>query len=592
MNILKKLLTTFLNAISLLRSLFAEALNGLKLTPRLSRGHIPLIVESFSKSELVKLSAAAMVFIIAGGFLVFGAATKGTSDLPARGGEQVEGLVGQPRFINPVLAGTSSVDSDLSRIVYAQLIKFDKDLNLVPDLAESLPTVSEDQKTYTVKLKPNLKWQDGKPIRSDDVLFTIQTIQNDEYESPLTANWKRVTVEKIDDLTLNFTLREVSASFIINFALGILPKHIWGELEPNQFRLSDLNLKPVGSGPFVVKEIRKTSDGTLKSISLDANENYHAGRPFLNSLTFKFLEDPEELVTAYQAREIDSLGYLPFDRKTFVEPSEKFNQHQINLPQYQAVFFNLLKDNVLTDKAVRQALWLATDRQEIIEQVYLGYAQAAYGPIIEGNLGYNPNISQRTHTSLTEAADILDRGNWVLDEFTGIRVKNDKPLEFNLTTNNLVLNVKTAQIIKKQWEQIGAKINLIVVSPTELQQQSIRLRDFDALLFAQNTGADPDPFAFWDSTQVRSPGLNISGFKNATVDQLLTKARQTNDVNVRNTYYQQFQEIITDEIPAVFLDSAVYVYNVPKEIKGIDLTTIIHPSERFLDINKWYIKTR
>lgn len=592
MDIVKKYSHIFFDALASLRKIFSSAWTGLKLTPKVSYRHIPLIIESFSVRDFIKLSAAALIFIIAGGFLISGVAGNKNGTLPKEGGEHIEGLVGQPRFINPVLAASSSIDTDISKVVYAQLLKFDKDLNLVPDLAESLPTVSEDQKTYTLKLKPGLLWQDGKPLRSDDVLFTIQTIQNAEFESPLSANWNRVEVKKIDDLTLSFNLREISASFILNFTLGILPQHIWGELEPNNFRLSDLHLKPVGSGPFVVKEIRKTSDGTIRSISLEANENYHAGRPYLDSLVFKFLEDSAALIAAYQAREIDSLGYLPFDRKTFVEATEKFNQYEINLPQYQAVFFNLQKTNVLRDKAVRQALWLATDREEIIDQVYLGFGEPAYGPILIGNLGYDSEIETRTHFNLTEAADILDRGKWVLDEATGIRVKDETPLEFNLTTNNFVLNVKTAQIIKKQWEQVGAKINLIVVSPAELQQQHIRLRDFDALLFAQNTGADPDPFAFWHSTQVKSPGLNISGFRNGTADQLLTSSRQTNDINVRAANYQKFQEIIIDEIPAVFLDSAVYVYNVPKEIKGIDLATIIHPSERFLDINKWFVKTK
>jgi peptide/nickel transport system substrate-binding protein len=581
----------FFNLLENLKKFFLKSWVGLKLAPRLSFRHIPLIFESFEKRDIVKLSAAGLLFVLAGGFLVAGVG-KGSSNLPGFGGEYIEGLVGQPRFVNPVLAPASGIDTDIAKVVYAQLLKFDKDLNLVADLAKSLPTVSEDQKTYTIKLKENLKWQDGRPIRSDDVIFTIQTIQNSEFESPLQSNWNRVAIEKVDDLTINFTLREISASFIINFNLGILPKHVWENLGPNNFRLSDLNLKPVGSGPFSVKEIRKTSDGTILSMTLESNKNYYEGRPYLDKLTLKFLEDSEGLVAAYQAREIDSLGYLPFDRKTFVETSDKFNQHLINLPQYQAVFFNLLKNKVLQDKAVRQALWLATDRQEIIDEVYLGFAKQAYGPVLTGNLGYDPEVERQTHINLEEAADILDRGKWVLDESTSIRKKNDVSLEFNLTTNNFVLNVKTAQIIKKQWEQIGAKINLVIVSAADLQQQNIRLREFDALLFAQNTGADPDPFAFWHSTQVRSPGLNLSGFKDSTADKLLTDARQTNDVVVRAANYQKFQEIIIDEIPAVFLDSAVYVYNVTKKVQGINLETIIHPSDRFVDVHKWFIKTR
>lgn len=511
---------------------------------------------------------------------------------PDYGGEYVEGIVGQPRFINPILAPASSVDSDLSRIAYAQLLKFDKDLKLVPDLAESLPTVSPDQKVYTIKLKPNLKWQDKKPLLADDIIFTIETIQNSEYESPLRGNFSRVKAEKVDDLTVTFTLREVSASFITNFTLGILPKHIWEGLPPTNFRLADQNLKAVGSGPFSVREIKKTADGTIKSIVFKASGNYHFGRAWIERITFKFYPDYDGLLNAYQSKEIQGIGYLPFDKKLFLEDSEKHNQYQLGLPQYQAVFFNLPKNPVLADKAVRQALWLASDRKSIIEQVYSGYAKEAYGPILEGNLGYSPKVKEATHNNLSEAAAILDKGGWVMDPAAGLRIKNKRPFEFNLVTNDFVLNVKTAQMLQSQWSALGANVHLVIVSAAELQTNYIRTRNFDALLFAENTGADPDPFPFWHSSQARDPGLNLSGFANADVDKLLLAARQTNDVNVRAANYQQFQTIVLDAIPAVFVDSAVFVYNLPKKIKGFEQTTIIHPSERFSDVNKWYIETR
>ncbi len=569
------------------------------MLPRISRPQILSVFENLKKQDLIKIVSFGLLFVISAISLLV--IKPGSQDRPARGGEIVEGLVGQPRFINPVLAAASSVDSDLSKIIFAQLIKFDKDLNLVPDLAENLPIVSKDQKTYTIKLKPNLKWQDGKPLRADDIIFTIQTIQNSEYESPLRGNFSRVKVEKVDDLTVNFTLREVSASFLLNFMIGIIPKHIWEGLSPNNFRLSDDNLKPIGSGPFAIREIKKTSNGPIKSLTLRANDPYHQRRPYLNRVVFKFYPDNDQLVAAYHGKEITNLGYVPFDRKAFIENSNGAIQYRINLPQYSAVFFNL-KDPVLADKAVRQALWLATNRKIIIDEVYQGFSKETFGPILPGNLGYNPEVEKITHTNLNEAADILNRGGWALDPATNIRVKNSakgstasggkRPLEINLATNSFVLNVKTAQVLETQWEALGAQVNLVIVSPIDLEQQYIRPRNFQALLFAENTGADPDPFAFWHSSQSRDPGLNLSGFSNATVDQLLTAARQTNDVNVRAKNYQQFQLIVLDQLPAVFLNSSIYVYNTPKKLQGINLNTIIHPSERFVDIKNWYIETR
>ncbi len=579
------------------KNFFLNLGNGLRLLFKLKRQQIPQILENFSKQEVYVLLATLLVMVLSGGFLLIQAfSDQGPG--PHFGGELTEGLVGQPQFINPVLALTSSVDTDLSRIVYAQLLKFDQDQNLVADLAQDLPEVSKDQKTYTLTLKPNLKWQDGKPLNADDVLFTIQTIQNADFESPLRPNWARVKVAKIDDLTLTFQLREVSASFMTNFALGIIPKHVWENLSPQNFRLADTNLNSIGSGPFAIREIKKTSDGNIKSITLRSNNNYYQGEPYISTLTFRFYNDYDGLINAYQGKEIQSLGYVPFDKKAFLADNDKVNQYRANLPQYQAVFFNF-KNPLLAEKAVRQALWLSTDRSPIINDVYNGNTAASYGPILPGSLGFNSAIETSVHFDLTEANALLEKNGWILNPDTNIREKTSgktktspgvqKPLEFNLAlSGSLVLNVKTAQILQAQWAQIGAKINLIVVGPSDLETQYIRPRAFDALLFSENVGSDPDPFPFWHSTQIRDPGLNLSGFSNQEADKLLTDARQNSDAASRTKDYLRFQEIINGEIPAIFLVRSLYIYKVPKKIQGLSLENIVQPSERFLDINRWY----
>ncbi len=570
------------------KNFFQNLWFGIGSIRNFNRRQIPQILENFSKKEIYTLIAALLVFVLSGGFLIV-QIFQDHGPGPHYGGSLTEGLVGEPQFINPILSETSGVDMDISRLVYAQLLKFDDQEHLAPDLAEGLPMISADQKTYTLKLKPGLKWQDGALLNADDVLFTIQLIQDPAYSSPLRPNWSRVKVTKIDDLTLTFTLREVSASFATNFGLGILPKHIWESVALQNFRLTDLNLKPIGSGPFLVSEIKKTSDGTIKSITLRGNSKYYQGAPYLNQIRFNFYDGYESLLAAYQGREIQSLGVVPFDQKAFLSSSDKINQYRINLPQYQAVFFNLSKNPILNQKAVRQALWLATNREQIINDAYLGNAVPSYGPILEGSLGYDDSIAKTVHYNLDEARGILDRAGWVLDPATKIRIKNKKPLEFSLaTTSNLVIDVKTAQILQSQWAQIGAKVNLTIVSSRDLETQYIRPRAFDALLFSENVGADPDPFPFWQTSQSHDPGLNLSGFSNTEADKLLTEARQTSNADVRAKDYKRFQQIINDQLPAVFLVRSIYIYNTPKALQGIRLEDIIHPSERFLDVNHWY----
>jgi peptide/nickel transport system substrate-binding protein len=585
---LSRLLGVFRTTGLVLTNFLKKFFQGLKLIPRLRPHHLPEMFENLSRKEFYTIAVCVLLILSAGGFLIYSGITSKSGDSKF-GGELVEGLIGQPQFINPVLAPARNVDTDLSRIVFAQLLKYDNQQNLVPDLAESLPQISSDQKTYTIKLKPNLKWQDGKPLTAEDVLFTIETIQDTTYDSPLRVNWSRVKAEKLDDLTLTFKLREVSVSFSGNFTFGILPRHIWEGVPANNFRLSDINLNAIGSGPFKVEEIQKTSDGTIKSITLKYNEYYHEGRPYLDNLTFRFYADTDELVNAFQAKKIQSFGYVPFDKKAYLTPSDKFSQYRINLPEYQAVFFNQSQNPVLADKAVRQALWLTTDRKQIIDDVYLGFASESFGPILPGSLGYNENLAKSAHLSITEAVDILTRGGWVMDPATGLRTKNKKSLEFSLATNNLPLNVKAAQTLQNQWSQIGAKINLIIVSSAELQQDYIRPRNFDALLFSESTGGDQDPFSFWHSSQSHDPGLNISEFNNTEADKLLVEARRTNDETVRVRDYMRFQEIVNSELPAIFVVRSLYIYNVPKKLQGINFENLAFSSERFSNINQWYL---
>jgi peptide/nickel transport system substrate-binding protein len=572
-----------------IKNFFAALFVGIKQLPRLKRRDIMRTLDLFTRKEIYTLLAVAILAIASGVFL-FSSLTHQPASGPHPGGEITEGLVGQPQFINPVLALTNNVDTDLSRVVYAQLLKYDDNQNLTPDLAAAMPQVSDDKKIYTLQLKPNLQWQDGKPLTADDVVYTIETIQNADYQSPLRPNWTRVKVEKIDDLTLRFTLREVSISFINNFAIGIMPKHVWGDLSAADFRASDNNLNPVGSGPFEISEIKKTAAGAVKSISLKPNPYYYQGRAYLNEVTFSFFAGYDELINAYQSRDISTLGFVAFDNKAVLAPSDKYNQYQVTLPQYQAVFFNLQKSSVLDEKAVRQALWLTTNRDDIINQVYAGAAAPAYGPILPEALGYNSAVAEAAHLSVPEAEDILDKAGWVTDPLSNIRTREGKTLEFDLVVNgNSPLNVTAAQILQSQWLKAGIRANLVIATGTDLEQKYIRPRAFDALLFSENTGADPDPFPFWDSTQIHDPGLNLSGFSDPEADQLLTEARQTADESLRTKDYLRFQEIINDALPAIFLVRSLYIYDVPKKLQGVDLHNMIQASERFADINKWYI---
>lgn len=512
------------------------------------------------------------------------------------GGDYIEGLVGQPQYINPLLAPANDVDLDLSRIVYAGLLKFDKELNLTPDLAENMPELSADGKEYTFTLKKNLFWHDGHELKSDDVVFTFQKIQDTEAKSPLRTSWSRVQIQKIDDHQLKITTRESSATFIANFTTGILPKHIWENISSGSFTLSKYNLEPIGAGPYEIASVKRTSDGQIKSMEFRAFKNYYTEGPYISKLIFKFYETQDQLIEAYHGKDIQGLGYVPFDQNLFIEPKNKLKQIVLPLPQYQAVFINRPKNPVaLDDVRVRTALGKAINKQQIISEVYGGKAAEAYGPILPGHLGFHEQISGADMNIYDpgKARELLDASGWALPSDNKFRKdKQGRTISLSLATNNFSPNVRVADLLKKMWEDIGVEVVLHIETITDLEEKFIRPRNFELLLFSENVGADPDPFPFWHSSQLRDPGLNLSNFSNKDTDKLLADARTNIPSTDRATKYKRFQELFVGDVPALFLNRNVFVYNVSTDIKGVDLSNITIPADRFADIDKWYIETK
>lgn len=521
---------------------------------------------------------------------------KFSKEVPKRGGSYTEGLVGQPQHINPLLATANSVDFDLSRVVYAGLLKFDAKLNLVPDLAESLPTISNNGKEYTIRLKENLLWHDGASLTADDVVFTFRAIQNPDFQSPLRTSWNRVEIQKLDSRTVKIVTRDSLATFVTNLTVGILPKHIWETIPVESFALSKYNLEPIGSGPFQVTEIKRGREGDIRTVMLKAFDRYYKQGPYLKNLTFKFYPTTEALIEAYHARDIAGLGYIPYDQSLFIAPKQNLKQFSLPLAQYQAVFINRAKNPApLEDGRVRLALAKSVDKKKIIQEVYGGQASEAYGPILPGYLGYHEQIpgADMNIYDTEKAKALLDQAGWLLDPGSGFRKdKLGRTLSLSLTTNNYLPNVQVAQALKKMWESLGVQIVLSIETAADLDEKIIKPRNYELLLFSENIGPDPDPYPYWHSSQLRNPGVNLSTFSNKTADKLLVEARANISSQDRAAKYKKFQEIFVGDVAAIFIDRGVFVYNLPQAIKGVELNTIFIAPERFANIEKWYIETK
>ncbi|MCG2809229.1 MAG: ABC transporter substrate-binding protein [Candidatus Portnoybacteria bacterium] len=522
-----------------------------------------------------------------------------TQSVPKSGGKYTEGILGQPRYINPVLAQTNDADRDLVRLVFSGLFKYDGQGNLIPDLARDY-TVETDGLTYNVFLKENVFWHNGEPLKADDVIFTIKTIQNPEYRSPLKVNWQGVVIEKVDDLTIRFKLNNVYAPFLHNLTVAILPKHLWSGISAQNFALAEYNLKPIGSGPYQFEKLIKDKDGKVVSIELIRNEQFYLQsdsngeiKPFIEKIALKFYNSQTALIEAKQKGQIDGLSFLPAKDQTDLESN--LNIHQISLPSYYALFFNQTKSKPLADKTVRLALAHSVDKGEIINQVLNGQGVSVNSPLLEGW----PSWTSETKVydfSPEHARNILEAEDWKDTDEDGFREKTiddeEVKLEIGLLTTNWPELRQTAEMIKGYWEEIGVKVNLSIVDAASVQQDYIRPREYDALLFGEVLGADPDPFAFWHSSQKKDPGLNLALYQNDDADKLLEDARQVMDQEIRTQKYVEFQKTLTENIPAIFLYSATYLYPVVEKIKGISIERITDHSQRFSQVEDWYIKTK
>ncbi|MDP2910494.1 MAG: ABC transporter substrate-binding protein [bacterium] len=623
-----------------------------------------------SKKEKIAFLAFFILFLGSLTFLFLNFYFKNTKPAAARGGTFIEGLVGQPRFINPVYAN-SDVDRDLVQLIFSGLMKYDENMNIVPDLAERYEIEGEGE-IYKFYLKENLFWQDNKPITADDVIFTIQTIQNPDFKSPLQANWVGIEVEKINDLTIKFTLRKSYGAFLENSTIGIMPKHIWNNITAENFPFESYHLNPIGSGPYKIKDLKKNNSNQISSLTLIQNPLYFGKKPYISKIKFFFFNNDEDLIKSAQKKEIKALSSAS-DGKI----NNNWENYSFSLPRYFSVFFNQEKSKVLAEKNIRIALNYAVNKKEISEQAIdspvlpeiYGFSSPSevyqYDPekakdILE-EAGFKDNNGTREKTisknpaftfksklssgsqgkevtelqkCLAKFEDIYPNGQIsgyfgaqteeavikfqekyyqdVLEPYglskgtgtvgAGTRKKLNEicfevpdevmKLEFTLITVNQPQLIKIAEILKEQWKQIGATVEIQTYAPFQLEQDFIKSREYEALLFGEVLGAVPDPFPFWHSTQVKDPGLNLALYNNEKADKLLEENRKSSDPAVRAEKLEAFQEILIEDAPGIFLYSPNYIYSVSKEIKGINAQKITNPSKRFAGIENWYIKTK
>lgn len=502
-----------------------------------------------------------------------------STTVPVQDGRISEGIVGFPRYINPVIA-SANADQDVTALVYAGLTKLTTSGEIELDLAGDLVT-STDGSIYTFTIRDDATFHDGHPVTAEDVVYTVNMLQDQRVGSPLTADWSGVSVRATDDQTVVFELNEPFRDFLYNTRVGILPKHLWINETADTFPFSPLNTNPVGAGPYQVVDIDRNDEGLPTQYELTNFADYH-NQPFIAEIKLNFFTSSAEREEAFENGRIDSIyGLDP-------ETVGRFDIEQLAtapLTRIFAIFLNQNNNEAFVDTRVREALAVTIDKDTLINEVLNGYASPISGPL-PTDVATNEAVTADERTA--QARTLLETAGWSGSEV--LTNSAGEQLTITLTTADIPSLRKTANFVAESWRDLGIVVNVTTLPTSDLSQEVIRPRTYEALLFGQLINQGRDLYPFWHSSELDDPGLNLALYANSTVDSLLEQYRQATSSTAQTRLAEEASEVIVTEQPAIFLYSPHFLYAVPENLK-LTLPPIGVPADRFARIESWYSKT-
>lgn len=509
---------------------------------------------------------------------------------PVPGGSFSEGILGSFTNANPLYA-TSPVDVAASKLLFAGLFTYDQNNNLIGDLATDY-AVDERGTTYTVHLRPNLVWHDGKPLTAEDVAFTYSLIQNPDARSPLNPSFQGIVVKALDERTITFKLPGTLSSFPYSLTNGIVPKHVLSDVSMNSLRTQPFNtVRPVGAGPFKFGTLEVTGDSAStreERLALDAFDRYHTGKPKLDRFVIHSFRSEERMVQSFKSQEINAMAGLS------KKPDDlgKSTTRIYNMPLTASVMtFFKTTEGVLADVKVRQALVRATDQEAVIKS--LGYPSLPVRePLLPKQVGYNP-LYQQAPYNVAEANAMLDGAGWTKGK-DGIRRKDGVKLSFSMVAQDNSEYANVARVLQKNWHAVGVDTDVILEGQSDFQS-TLSSHNYDALLYGISIGKDPDVIVYWDSkyADVRAENrLNFSEYKSSIADTALQAGRTRSDPALRAIKYQPFLQAWRDDAPAVGLYQPRFLYITHGPVYGLSEHPINAEVERFTNVQNWMVREK
>jgi peptide/nickel transport system substrate-binding protein len=594
----------------IIASIYMQLKNFLKSIKDTKKADLTESINNLKPKQFILFAISIITAIACLLFIVIKINNSLMVEIPKKGGSVKEGIVGIPSFINPVLA-ISNADKDMTNLVYSGLLRKMPDGTLVPDIAESYE-VSSDGLRYTFKIKEDLNFHDKKPITVDDIIFTIEKIKDPLIKSPRATQWDGIVISKINDNTVEFKLKQPFGNFLNNATVGILPMHLWKNLNSAQFPLSILNTKAVGSGPYYIKDITRNNDGTPKTYKMSRFKDFALGTPNIKKIEITSYANEKEVVSALNSGKIDQAGSIGPENAKKLSESKKYEITKTSLPRMFGLFFNQSKNSLFADKNIIKAIELAINKQEIIDEVLYGKGTAIDNPIPQSIY----KTENKVVPDIEQALKLLERSGWKKDE-NGIMSKgggtrtvttttrvngrnvtrtntvSDGPktsLRFSIATGDDIELEQSASKLKNKLGEIGIEVEINKYEMGALNSL-IRNRNYEVLFFGQVINNESDLYAFWHSSQISDPGLNIAMYSNSRIDNILERISKEADDSVKNNLYESFIAEFKKDATALFIYSPDYIYIHNKNLSNIEIPSITNSSNRFASIHNWYADT-
>ena len=506
------------------------------------------------------------------------AAAREGDGAPAHGDILVEGAIGDASNLIPLLA-SDSASHGISGLIFNGLVKYDRNLNIVGDLAESWE-ISRDGLVITFRLRKGVRWHDGRPFTADDVLFTYRLTVDPKTPTAYAGDFLKVKkAEVLDPHTFRVTYDRPFAPALMSWGASVMPKHL---LEGQDVTKSPLARHPVGTGPYRFKEWK-----TGQKIVLEYNPDYFEGRPYLDGRVMRIIPDMATMFLELRARGIDTMGLTPLQYTRQTETRyfrTHFRKYRYLAFAYTYLGFNL-ENPMFADRRVRQALAHAVDKGELIDGILLGLGKEATGPFKPGTWQHNPNVKRYAYDP-KRALELLAEAGWRDTNGDGILDRNGQRFEFELLVNQgNEVRAKTAEIVQRRLAELGISVKIRVIEWAAFIKEFINKRRFDAVILGWTIPMDPDLHDVWHSSKTGPSELNFVSYRNAEVDDLLERGRGTFDLAERKRCYDRIQEILAEDQPYIFLyvPEALPIFNA--RVRGIDPA----PIGIGHNVIKWYV---